>query len=167
MDLFTGKVSNELFGGEVRADVKAVIEAAKQAPPDAKSSILWTAQALAPDALPVYYLLYKLHSNRRELVEAERAARLGLAHAGGQAGLPMDPSELLGCEPKPPAEVDFAENGAARFWLFTLKALAFISVRSGKVEDAEQFLAWVTACDPGHSVGSDVTAALVAAAGER
>lgn len=175
MDLTTGKVSNELVGGEVPKPIRAMIEAAKQAPADAKGSMLWAAQQLDPTALPIYYLLYKLHASRGELEPAERAARLGLAESGRQAGLPVTvdaadgghgtAGESVG-EVSIPQGVAFDE-GAARFWLFTLKALVFISVRSGALPAAQRYLALLQRCDPTHSVGGDVTAALVQSAVER
>lgn len=153
--------SRELFGGDTPDAIRQQIEEAKQASPDQIALRLWSIQASAPTCLPVYYLLYKLHAGKRELAQAERAALLGLAEAGRQAGLPETP-ELPSVEQRDQA--DFRANGPARFWLFTLKALAFIRLRGGQLALAEQLLDWIGACDPGHSVGSDVTAALLTGA---
>ena len=119
--------------------------------------MLWETQQRAPECLPVYYLLYKTHATRREFGEAERAALLGLAAAARQANLPavapfQVPSGLVS---------DFASNGPARFWLFTLKALAFIRLRRGDPEAARELLETIQHLDPDHSVGSDVTLALL------
>lgn len=152
--------SNDLFGGDVPDDVRALVDAAREAPPDQVAGILWAALALSPACLSVYYLLYKLHASRGELEPAERAARAALAEAGRQAGLPGTADG----EPRPTAEFDFGVPGAARFWLFTLKALAFISARRGQLSEARRLLAWIGAYDPSHSVGSEVTTALVDAA---
>jgi hypothetical protein len=153
--------SQEFFGGAVPEAIRGLIDEAKAAPADQIAPRLWAIQAQAPSCLPVYYLLYKLHAGRRELLEAERAALLGLAQSGRLAGLPESPalpstSRL--------AQANFAANGPARFWLFTLKALAFISLRRGQVSQADQLVSWIGTCDPSHSVGSDVTAALLEAA---
>jgi hypothetical protein len=161
MNVKTGRSSTELFGGEVPDDVRALVNAAKAGPREAACSVLWTALALAPDCLPVYYLLYKAHAGRGELSEAERAARAALAVAGAQAGLPtrLDATGYLSA-----VHADFATPGPARFWLFTLKALAFICVRRGEVELARGIVDSIGRCDPTHSVGSEVTALLVGAA---
>lgn len=153
--------SNELFGGDVPEPLKSQIQALAQGPREALAPGLWAIQRSHPDCLPVYYLLYKHHAGRRELQEAERAALLGLAQAGLAAGLPIDPAEALAA---PPAGNDFAQNGPARFWLFTLKALAFIRMRSQRLDEAQALLELITRVDPAHSAGSDVTAALLAAA---
>ena len=154
-------VESEFVGGEVPAAVRELIEASKQAPPEQTASILWGANALFPGCLPVYYLLYKFHASRGELADAERAARAALVASGEQASLPGtivgDPPENLR------AHVDFQTPGPARFWLFTLKALAFISTRQGRLEEARRLVSLLTQCDPSHSVGSEVTAALLAA----
>jgi hypothetical protein len=158
-ELSTG--SNELFGGDVPAALKDRIQALAQGPREALAPGLWAIQHSDPDCLPVYYLLYKHHAGRRELQEAERAALLGLAQAGLAAGLPLDPQEALSA---PLAQTDFTSNGPARFWLFTLKALAFIRLRSQRLDEARALVEAITRLDPAHSVGSDVTAALLAGA---
>jgi len=153
--------SNELFGGEVPSPIRKLIDAAKVAPPDQATEQLWAIQMCAPDCLPVYYLLYKLHATRREFARAERAALLGLAEAGQQSGLPGEVERALGCKP---TGIDFMLNGPARFWLFTLKALAFIRMRSGRLEQARQLIECITRFDPQHSVGIDVVSSLLSAA---
>ena len=53
-------------------------------------------------------------------------------------------------------------SGAARFWLFTLKALAFIALRSGRPDDARELLAHIAALDDQAHLGSEVIATLLA-----
>jgi hypothetical protein len=161
MNVLTGIASNELFGGPVPEAVRALIDSAKQAPRETVSGILWAAQGIDPSALPVYYLLYKFHAGRGELAQAERAARAGLREAGAQAGLPGAPEDALSGVA---VRDDFAQPTAARFWLFTLKALAFIFVRNGNVAAARRLIDTVARLDPGHGAGGEVTAALIAAA---
>jgi hypothetical protein len=153
--------SNELFGGEVPTPIRKLIDNAKASPPDLASEQLWAIQMCAPECLPVYYLLYKLHATRREFARAERAALLGLAEAGHQSGLPGEVERALKCEP---TQVDFMLNGPARFWLFTLKALAFIRMRSGRLEQARQLIECIKRLDPQQSLGSDVVNSLLSAA---
>lgn len=148
-----------LFGGDAPPPIRRLIERARRSGGQEAVDLLWSACAAQPDCLPVYYLLYKLHARRGELELAERSALAALAEAGRQAGLPQD---WRAAEAAPPAAVDFTANGPARFWLFTLKALAFISLRLHRRDDAGRILALIAAHDPSHSVGSAVTEALLA-----
>lgn len=155
MNLFTGESSNEYFGSDAPPAVRRLLSQAAATDAAGREALLWTAQATAPDCLATYYLLYKFHAQQREFALAERAARKGLAEAARQAGLPADWTAPL------PAGVDFNATGPARFWLFTLKALAFIDLRSGRADEAERLLARIGELDPLHSVGGDVIAALL------
>jgi len=139
--------------------VHALLAEARTATPDQVPSLLWTAQACAPQCLAVYYLLYKCHAGRRQFDLAERAARTGLAEAARQAGLPADWQQVQ------PGDADFQRTGPARFWLFTLKALAFISLRSGRPADARVLLAQLERLDAQAQVGSEVIASMLAATG--
>lgn len=158
MNLLSGAASRELFGGPVPETVRRLLDEAAGAPPERMRALLWTAQVSAPDCLPVYYLLYKFHASRRELDLAERAARGGLQAAAHKAGLPQDWQQVDA------PETDFAAPGPARFWLFTLKALAFIRLRSGEPAEARALLAHARKLDPHDSVGVGVIEALARAA---
>jgi len=160
MNLFTGVEADAFFGGEVPAAVHGLLHQAAQAPRGECGALLWTAQALAPQCLAVYYVLYKHHAGRRELDQAERAARRGLLEAARQAGLAHDwravtPAGL-------PAGLDFSRNGPARFWLFTLKALAFIALRSQRPAEAAELLARIALLDSNARIGGEVIATLLA-----
>jgi hypothetical protein len=61
-----------------------------------------------------------------------------------------------------PAGVEFRGNGPARFWLFTLKALAFIALRSARADDARELLAHIVALDDQAHIGGEVVATLLA-----
>lgn len=159
MNLFTGEAADEFFGGEVPPPVRELLHRAAEAAPVQRGALLWTAQALAPGCLATYYALYKFHAGRREFELAERAAWRGLQEAAAQAGLPADWQAAPA--PLPP---ETSGSSAGRFWLFTLKALAFIHLRSERPDTAQALLARLEACAPGARTGSDVTAVLLAAA---
>lgn len=159
MNLITGESSDAFFGGAVPEAVRALLHrAAGQSGPE-RAALLWTAQALAPDCLACYYALYKHHAGRREFELAERAAWRGLAEAARQGGLDADWRAV-----QPGPALDVQQDGPQRFWLFTLKALAFIHLRSQRADVARELLARIEAIDPSARIGSDVTAALLAAA---
>ena len=155
MNLFTGEASNEYFGSDTPPAVRRLLEQAVEAAPAEREALLWTAQATAPDCLAVYYLLYKFHAQQRQFELAERAASKGLVVAAKQAGLPKDWRRAIN------DTHDFMSPGPARFWLFTLKALAFIALRRQQPELAAELLARIKLLDPLHTVGSDVIAALL------
>jgi hypothetical protein len=76
------------------------------------------ALAAAPHVLPTYYCLYKIHTYRGHLDEALAVARAGLQEAARQAGWSLDWRDWSASIAAP--------EGAARFALYTLKAMAFI-----------------------------------------
>lgn len=155
MNLLTGVESTELFGGTVTPAVQHLIDVARNAPPAQVEAALWTAVATAPEQLPVYYLLYKLHAGRGELDLALSAATKGLAAAAQAAGLPLDWRLVQ------PDATDFSVPGAARFWLFTLKALAFISLRRDDRDTAAALVAQLRRLDPEDHLGASVVAKLL------
>lgn len=160
MNLFTGESADEFFGGAVPPSVHRLLHEAAQAPRSEVAALLWTAQALAPSCLPIYYALYKHHAGLREFEQAERAAQRGLLEAAQQAGLGEDWRQVS--RASLPADVDFARNGPARFWLFTLKALAFIALRSQRPETARELLTQLARLDVDARIGDDVIATLLA-----
>ena len=60
-----------------------------------------------------------------------------------------------------PDMADFASPGPARFWVFTLKALAFIRLRKQDPDAARAYLAKVQELDPEGGSGASVIEALI------
>ena len=102
------------------------------------------ALAEAPAQLPVYFCLYKIHTYQGRLDEALDAALRGLAEAARQAGWPAD--WRFWTRPD-------SNEGAARFALYTLKALAFIRLKRGERAAADDILDALGALDPDGEVG--------------
>jgi tetratricopeptide (TPR) repeat protein len=114
------------------------------------------ALAQAPQALPVYFCLYKIHTYQGNLEKGVEAAEGGLREAAAQAGWPADwrawtPQEIA---------ADMPVDGAGRFALYTLKALAFIHLRMHEREAAMEMLDALRALDPTGAVGWPVVAEL-------
>jgi hypothetical protein len=160
VNLLTGETSTGLFGGEMSPAIEHLVEQAREAPRDQAAAILWTAVLSAPGCLPVYYLLYKLHAGLGELDLALRAASTGLAMAAQAAGLPSDWRAVQ------PGVADFNSPGPARFWLFTLKALAFIHLRRHERDIAAGFIEQIGRLDPDDQIGASVTRALLQHSGD-
>jgi hypothetical protein len=162
MNLFTGEAADEYFGGAVPSAVREILHRASLAPRQEVGAMLWTAQAVAPQCLAVYYTLYKHHAGLRELDQAQGAAQRGLEEAARQAGLPSDWRSVTADSA---AGVNFGDNGPARFWLFTLKALAFIAVRKQQPEVARALLQQIGGLQPNAGMGDDVIRSLLDALG--
>jgi tetratricopeptide (TPR) repeat protein len=110
------------------------------------------ALAAAPGELAVYFCLYKTHTYRGRLDEAQSIAERGLREAAHQAGWDPDWRNW-----RPQAELP---DGAGRFALYTLKALAFIHLRKEDQDRALELLAVLRRLDPSGAVGWPVVAAL-------
>lgn len=114
-------------------------------------SLLLRAQAADPQCLHVYYTLYKLYFRHQRLGDAERTACLALDAAARQTGIPADWRLLH------PASCDWGRVDAPQhFYLFSLKALAFIYLRQQRIEEAVAVIAKLRELDPRDSVGASV-----------
>ncbi|WP_124704014.1 hypothetical protein [Sulfuriferula multivorans] len=119
--------------------------------------LLCSAQALAPECLPVYFSLYKFYFYKRMLPQAEKAALQGLEIAARQGGFTPDWTQLDA------HSTDWRRVDAPQhFYLFTLKALAFIRLRLGQSEDSHALLAKLQELDPLDTVGGSVIRDLAA-----
>ena len=106
----------------------------------------------APAELPIYFCLYKIHTYRGNLKEAQAIAERGLREAASQAGWHADWREWQPQSATP--------QGAGRFALYTLKALAFIHLRKNEQPEARALLGRLSKLDPSGAVGWPVVAAL-------
>ncbi len=123
-------------------------------------SLLWRAQAVEPECLHVYYVLYKLYFNHNRLGDAERTVFLALDTAARQAGIPADWHSLDN------ASCDWSRVDAPQhFYLFSLKALAFICLRQQRFDEATRILARLREIDPNDSVGASVIDAYATGSG--
>lgn len=116
--------------------------------------LLWRAQATDPDCLYVYYNLYKLYAIHNRLSDAERAIYMALDISAHQAGIDSE-WQLLERNACDWSRVDAPQH----FYLFSLKALAFIRLRQQRLDDTNQILAKLREIDPDDSVGASVIAA--------
>ena len=110
------------------------------------------AMMAAPEQLPVYFCLYKIHTYQGNLDMALAAAWDGLGVAAGQAGWSTDWRDW--------SRQSIQPDGPGRFALYTLKALAFIHLRRSERPQALEILAALKELDPSGVVGWPVVAAL-------
>jgi tetratricopeptide (TPR) repeat protein len=120
-------------------------------------TLLKQAQSEAPDALPVHFSLYKFYFYKGRLEDAERSARLALETAARQGGFPSDFHELTA------ETVDWSRHdGPQHFYLFSLKALAFIRLRQGDKAGCELILEKLRELDKADTVGGSVIGSIAA-----
>lgn len=118
---------------------------------------LLEARQMAPGSLAVHFSLYKFYFYKKRLVDAERIAREALIEAANQGGFDPDWGNL---------DADSADwtNEAAHFYLFSLKALAFIRLRQGDESGCWRILDKIEQLDCNDSVGASVIREIAAGA---
>ena len=161
MNLTTGEQSDALFGSAASPAVCALLTQAAAAHGDANraEALLWTAQALDPDCLATCFALYKFYFYKGRLAEAESAARLALRTAARRGGFDADWT-VADCQ-----TTDWSDtHGAAHFYLFSLKALAFIRLRMGFPAETTAILDKLAEIDPCDQVGACVIREVAAGA---
>lgn len=121
-------------------------------------------QALSHDkhCLQVYFALYKFYFYQARLNEAEMYVLLGLEEAASQAGFPGDYRLLY----RDKSKWDLYANETSLFYLYSLKALAFIKLRKSESVHARTILNIIKALDPEDRSGASVIMDLSAAVDE-
>jgi hypothetical protein len=140
--------------GELPAEIDTLLQqgvVSYRRDPREADRIFRRALDAAPTELAVYFCLYKTHTYRGRLDEAQAIAELGLRVAAHQAGWDAD---WRNWQP-----LDDLPDGPGRFALYTLKALAFIHLRRDEQERARSMLAALRRLDPTGAVGWPVVAA--------
>jgi hypothetical protein len=146
-----------LYAGGVVPEVGQLLEEAMLSYHDTEHAekLLKKAQQLAPMALPVYFSLYKFLFYKGKLAEAETVVRTALEEAARQGSFPASWDQLT------LESADWmAHDSPQHFYLFSLKALAFIRLRQGDQTECDQILSKIRLLDPADTVGSSVIGAL-------
>lgn len=113
--------------------------------------------------LPTYFALYKFYFYQGRLHEAEREVICALEESSRQGNFPYEYRRLS----KQAFRWDMYETEAALFYLYTLKALAFIKLRLGQDVEANQILAALAELDPEDRCGASVIMSLADALTEQ
>ena len=116
---------------------------------------LMRAQALAPEHPAVLIALYRHHFYGHRLGPARDVARRALVAGATALGLPacwreVPPQPLAGARDEP----------VTRFYLFTLKGYAYLSLRLGDDTEARDALALLRHLDPDDRVGGALVEAV-------
>ncbi|MGO9547166.1 MAG: hypothetical protein ACLPPF_20525 [Rhodomicrobium sp.] len=113
---------------------------------------LWRAQAFAPTHAAVLIGLYRFYFYKHRLAEAFGVAEICLAKAARDNGLALDWRQVR------PADAAFSDYAAVlpRFYLFTLKAYAYLSMRLGDLTAGRAMVTKLLELDPSDKIGAKV-----------
>ncbi len=120
------------------------------------------AQALDKHCLQTYFALYKFYFFQKRLVDAEKIVIAGLEESARQGSFPSDYRRLAIDGEK----WDLYASEITLFYLYTLKALAFIKLRQGYNSDAQLILSHLRQLDPEDLIGASVIMDLAAGVSE-
>lgn len=139
-----------VLGGSLPLLAEQALREASQcrSEPAAELAALMRAQTEAPDHPAVLIALYRYHFYAQRLQPARAVVRRALALTALALGLPevwrdVPARALAGARDDP----------VARFYLFSLKGLAYLSLRLGDAADARDALTLLRALDPDDHVG--------------
>lgn len=138
------------IGGGLGREVEALIEQAGllRDQPEAALHLLARARAAAPRHPVPLIALYRFHFYGRQLAQARAVGEDALAIA--RTALGPDFGDL------PPSDDAARHDAAVRFYLFTLKGLAYLSLRLGDLDEARVLLGELRRLDPKDHVGGAV-----------
>lgn len=140
------------LGGGLSPQVDALIAQAGQLRdrPLEALPLLEQARAGAPRHPAPVIALYRFHFYGHQLAQARAAGEDALAIA--RTALGPDFGD------EPPDDESARYDAAVRFYLFTLKGLAYLNLRLGDLEDAHLLLGELRRLDPGDRVGGALLA---------
>jgi len=110
------------------------------------------ARALAPGHAAVLIGLYRFYFYKGRLAEALEIAKLCLAKAAIENGLPSEWQDVE------PGSADFGrfENMLPRFFLFSLKGYAYLQMRLGDLAEGRRAVLKLLELDPSDKIGAGV-----------
>ena len=155
-----------LFGLNIPKSVNSLLQAGVVATRNDKlkaERLLRQAYHLDRHCLQTYFALYKFHFHHRNFLEAEYFVLAALDEAATQDGFPSDYQRLY----RDRAEWNMYANEIRLFYLYSLKALAFIKLRREQIIQAQIILAIMKELDPNYRSGVSVIMDLAAALEER
>jgi hypothetical protein len=120
------------------------------------------AQALDKECLQTYFALYKFYFFQKRLIDAEKIVLSALEESARQGRFPHDYRQLALDAKK----WDLYASETTLFYLYSLKALAFIKLRQGHEVEAQLILTHLRQLDPEDLIGASVIMDLAAGVSE-
>jgi hypothetical protein len=154
-----------LFCPNIPTEVNQLLQAAVAASSvdqNRAEKLFLQAQALDSCCLQTYFALYKFYFFQKRLADAERIVMAGLEESARQGGFPSDYRQLV----EDRQQWNLYANEGSLFYLYTLKALAFIKLRLGLALDAQHVLSHLQQLDPEDHSGASVIMDLAAGSTE-
>lgn len=146
-DAMASFAQSALGGGLAPEAEQLVAEAGRlRDRPDEALARLERARAMAPGHPVPLIALYRFHFYGHRLAEARNVGEAALAVARAALGTRFDA--------EPPSHDAVRYDAAVRFYLFTLKGLAYLHMRLGELDAARARLAELRRLDPNDQVGS-------------
>lgn len=148
--------ADRVLGQALPADAAALITQAgeRRDRPAEALALLERAQALAPQHPVPVIALYRFHFYGHALEQARLQGESALALA--RAALGPDFGD------EPPADDTVRGDAAVRFYLFTLKALAYLNLRLGERDEARLMLGELRRLDPQDHLGGGLLSHVMA-----
>lgn len=140
-----------LFSPTIPQAVNALLQSAvvkSRSDKLAAEQLFLKAKAADKHCLQTYFALYKFYFYQARLSEAEQCVDEALNEAAKQGEIPNDPQQLYAH--------DMYANEARLFYLYTLKARAFIQLRLNQLALAETLLSVIRKLDPQDRSGASV-----------
>ena len=150
-----------MFSPNMPAEVNHLLQSAVAASSIDQSraeNLFLQAQTLDSHCLQTYFALYKFYFFQKRLADAERIVIAGLEESARQGGFPSDYRRLARNRKK----WNLYANEITLFYLYTLKALAFIKLRQGYSVEAKLVLSHLRQLDPEDLSGASVIMDLAA-----
>lgn len=151
------------LGGMLRPEVKRELDAASAAyhQDEVAEAHLQRAFALAPEHPVVHIGLYRFYFYKNRLHEALGVAQRCLVKAARDNSLPEDWRAVTS------GHTDFTDYDVLpRFYLFTLKACAYLHMRLGDLAAGEAMVAKLTELDAADRLGGSVLRGVLARVGK-
>jgi tetratricopeptide (TPR) repeat protein len=156
------RLADALFGAHLPAEAGRHLQQAALAYAEGAvaEQHLRVAEALAPDHAAVLIAQYRFYFYKGRLHDALRIARLCLLKAARENGLDADWRRVRAED----ANFGTYEARLPRFYLFTLKAYAYLQMRLGRLEEGREAVLKLLELDPSDKVGARVLSDVLAAA---
>lgn len=157
-------LNDAVLGGHLPPAAQTALQRAGQAWHDDVEAEHWLdlATACAPEHPAVFIARYRFYFYKHRLTQALAVAERTLHHAAQRLGIAVDwrmanSADVIAAL----ASADEYEP-LPRFYLFTLKAQAYLMLRLGRFDEARALLGWLARLDPADKLGSRLLGVVLA-----
>lgn len=157
-------LNDAVLGGHLPPAAQTALQRAGQAWHDDVEAEHWLdlATACAPEHPAVFIARYRFYFYKHRLSEALNVAERSLMHTAQRLGIATDwrmanSADVMAAL----APADHYEP-LPRFYLFTLKAQAYLMLRLGRFEEARAMLDWLARLDPKDKMGGRLLGVVLA-----